>query len=208
MNKSYSKIRHIQETNMLLESRLINEQYDDNWFAGIQNMVATVNSKLPKGCPKLKAVGPDPHPTSPNSRTAWVTVDFKSLGNATDGLLMMFSILRQKDGLVTSVNPTFRNPISDGALVFGSQKTINPTTKKIEVGPGGQITTGTLFTVGSALQKSPNKSIQLLGSVLKGQKGKNDKGQMVYDYSTIPTDIVNSFNSVIKSLHTMVKQVA
>jgi hypothetical protein len=185
--------------------RVINEQYDDNWFAGIQSMVASVNSKLPKGCPKLKAIGPDPHPNSPNSRTAWVTVDFKSLGSSTDGLLMMFSILRQKDGVVTSVNPTFRNPINDGSVVFGSMKTIDPTTKKLEVGPGGQITTGTLFTVGSALQKTPDKSVQLLGSVLKGQKGKNDKGQIVYDYSAIPTEIVNSFNSVIKSLHTMVK---
>jgi hypothetical protein len=185
--------------------RVINEQYDDNWFSGIQTMVASVNSKLPKGCPKLKALGPDPHPTVPTSRTAWVTVDFKSLGNATDGLLMMFSILRQKDGLVTSVNPSFRNPISDGAVVFSSPKTIDPTTKKLEVGPGGQITTGTLFTVGSALQKTPDKSLQLLGSVLKGQKSKNDKGQIVSDYSAIPAEIVNSFNSVIKSLHTMVK---
>ena len=185
--------------------RVINEQYDDNWFSGIQTMVASVNSKLPKGCPKLKALGPDPHPTVPTSRTAWVTVDFKSLGSSTDGLLMMFSILRQKDGLVTSVNPSFRNPISDGAVVFSSPKTIDPTTKKLEVGPGGQITTGTLFTVGAALQKSPDKSLQLLGSVLKGQKSKNDKGQIVSDYSAIPAEIVNSFNSVIKSLHTMVK---
>ena len=42
MNKSYSKIRHIQESNIKLEKRLIGEQLS------VDNAIATIKSSMPK----------------------------------------------------------------------------------------------------------------------------------------------------------------
>ncbi len=58
MNRSYSKLRHIQEANILLEKRLLKEQNETkvklsqnwvNWFKGNKNINSGTYIVLPNG---------------------------------------------------------------------------------------------------------------------------------------------------------------
>lgn len=45
MNKSYSKIRHIQESNILLEQRIINE-WDKTWLTNATSQLTDIKNNL------------------------------------------------------------------------------------------------------------------------------------------------------------------
>jgi hypothetical protein len=55
MNRSYSKIRHIQEANSRLEKRMLSEQEDDNLF--LKRRLSTIEELIDKNIEKVNDEG-------------------------------------------------------------------------------------------------------------------------------------------------------
>jgi hypothetical protein len=67
MNKSYSKIRHIQEANVRLEKRMLKEEFDFNKiFESIATCASDNNVKIPESCSRFrnKPIGADIEPNA------------------------------------------------------------------------------------------------------------------------------------------------
>jgi hypothetical protein len=182
-------------------TKLLNEQYDDNWFTGLESMVASVNSKLPKGCPKLLALKPGPTGYA-NQTSAAVSVNFDGKTKPT---LFQFYIFRTiKDNVVYRVSSYVTNIVPESQMAVVT-KEADQTTKKIVRQDKSNLNTGTLFTIGNELRKKDSEALKILGKVLMGQKSKDDKGQIVNDYSAIPAEIITAFNNATKALDTFVQ---
>jgi hypothetical protein len=193
-------------------SKLLNEQYNDNWKNSVSQLVDSINSKLPQGCPKflfeqnvrdLEGGG--------KSIMAYIMVDFTGLGfKEQKGTLSMMNVLQQSpklNNVITAVNISLYNLVGT-TKVKQVPKTMDYATKKLTVNSTSPITTGDLFNIGKNVKQAPQKQLQLLGSVLMGQKSKNTQTGAVTDYSAIPTTMVQGLNQIKDTLHTFVKATA
>ena len=207
------KIIRLTESDLArIVKRVINEQYNDNWKNSVSQLVDNINSKLPQGCPKflfeqkvknLEGGG--------KSVMAYIMVDFTGLGFKNQkGLLSMMNVLQQSpklNNVITSVNISLYNLVGE-TNVKQVPKTMDYETKKLIVNSTSTITTGDLFNIGKNVKQAPQKQLQLLGSVLMGQKSRNTQTGAVTDYSAIPTAMVQGLNQIKDTLHTFVKVTA
>jgi hypothetical protein len=138
-------------------------------------------------------------------------VDFTGLGFKNQkGLLSMMNVLQQSpklNNVITSVNISLYNLVGE-TNVKQVPKTMDYETKKLIVNSTSTITTGDLFNIGKNVKQAPQKQLQLLGSVLMGQKSRNTQTGAVTDYSAIPTAMVQGLNQIKDTLHTFVKVTA
>jgi hypothetical protein len=193
--------------------RVINEQYNDNWSAPIQQLVDSINQQLPKGSIKLGYYAPtkNVNPTSQMTDvTSGVIFKLKDAGFASDEMFIQFRVTYNKQNVVQTADCSIYDPITN-KKPFNSRRTLDPKDyKKLLYPGGGQVNYAVIQGIAKSLRtnSAQRKDLLLLGEALYGQKSKNTQTGAITDYSKIPTQIITSVNDIIKSIDLMVKPTA